>query len=158
MEGYDGTVGWITDERGVKLKNDWQIEFGKRNSILTSMKDVKQFKELYPTAKLKGVEKVGNRDAFVIEAEPVGARPETLYFDTQTGRLIKWDVLYQSSDSQKGVGTPMQLYIDEYADVNGVMIPVTIRQVVSGMTFTTRFFDTKYNVSIDDEKFKKPGK
>lgn len=157
-EGYDGTIGWMKDERGVKLKNDWQIEFGRRNSILTSMTDVNQFKELYSAVKLKGIEKVGSREAFVIEAQPVNAKPETLYFDTQTGLLIRWDLLYQSSDSQKGVGTPMQLYVEEYADVNGVMIPVTIRQVASGMVFTTRFFDTQYNVPIDDAKFQKPGK
>lgn len=157
-EGYDGTVGWMKDERGVKLKNDWQIEFGRRNYILTSMTEVNQFKELYPTAQLKGREKVGSREAFVIEAQPVGAKPETLYFDTQTGLLIRWDVLYQSSGSQKGVGTPIQLYVEEYADVNGMMIPVTIRQVGSGMVLTTRFFDTQYNIPIDDAKFQKPGK
>jgi hypothetical protein len=158
LDGYDGTIGWIKDDRGVHLKNDWQLAFAKRNAVLSWMTDVNQFFEIYPKSRLKGREKFDNREVFVVEVEAVGSKPETLYFDTQTGLLVRWDILYQSSDAQKGVGVPMQLYVDEYADINGLMVAVSMRQVSSGLTITTRFFDTKYNVPIDDAKFIKPNK
>jgi outer membrane lipoprotein-sorting protein len=105
---------------------------------------------------MTGTEKIGNREAYVVQVEPDASSPETFYFDIGTGLILRWDILYQSGDSQKGVGVPMQLYVDEYADANGVKIPAVIRQVGSGATFTTRFFDIKYNIPIDDSKFSKP--
>jgi hypothetical protein len=155
-QGFDGTIGWIKDDRGTHLMNDWQNAFTKRNNAIFTLTDISQFKSFYPKSRVKGKEKLGNREAYVVEVEPVGSKPETLYFDTETGLVIRWDVLYQSSDAQKGVGVPMQLYVDEYADANGVKVAAVIRQVSSGLTFITRFFDIKYNVPIDDSKFSKP--
>lgn len=155
-QGFDGTIGWRKDEKGLVPINDWQIAFMRRNNALSYLTDISQFKSLYPKSRLKGKERIGNRDAYVIEVEPLGSTPEALYFDTETGLAIRWDLLYQSGGSQKGVGVPMQLYIDEYADVNGVKIAAVVRQVSSGVTFITRFFDLKYNVPIDDAKFSKP--
>lgn len=155
---YDGTIGWVKDQKGVRLKNEWQVAFAKRNALLGYMTNINQFMEAYPKVRLKGRERFDNREAFVLEAEPVGAKPETFYFDTQTGLLIRWDVLYQSSDAQKGVGVPVQIYVDEYADVNGLMVASSIRQTTSGLTVTIRFFDTKYNVPIDESKFAMPKK
>lgn len=156
MQGFDGTIGWRKDDRGVSLMNDWQIAFMKRNNTISYLTDISQFKSVYPKSRLKGKEKIGTREAYVVEIEPLGSKPETIYFDIETGLAIRWDVLYQSADSQKGIGTPMQLYVDEYADANGVKVAAVIRQVSPGITFTTRFFDVKYNVPIDDAKFSKP--
>ncbi|HSS20370.1 MAG TPA: caspase family protein [Pyrinomonadaceae bacterium] len=156
VQVFDGTVGWRKDEKGLTQLNDWQIAFMKRNTALSYLTEIKQFKAFYPKARVKGKEKIGNRDAYVVEVEPVGSTPETLYFDMETGLAIRWDLSYQSSASQKGVGIPMQLFIDEYADVNGIKVASVIRQMSSGVTFLTRFFDVKYNVAIDDAKFAKP--
>jgi len=155
-QGFDGTVGWRKDERGVALMNAWQNAFLKRNTVLSYLTDTNQLKAVYPKSRLKGKEKVGNREAYVLEVEPLDAKPETLYFDTETGLVIRWDLLYQSADAQKGVGIPMQLYIDDYVDANGVKVAAVIRQVTPGITFITRFFDVKYNVPIDDARFSKP--
>jgi hypothetical protein len=155
-QGFEGTVGWVKDNRGVHLMNDWQNAFTQRNNVLFTLTDLSQFTSFYPKSRVKGKATIGNREAYVVEVEPVGSKPETLYFEVETGLLIRWDVLYQSGDSQKGVGVPMQLYVDEYADANGVKIAAVIRQVSSGLTFITRFFDIKYNVPIDDAMFSKP--
>jgi len=151
-QGFDGTIGWRKDERGVTLLNDWQIAFMKRNTVLSYLTDIRQFKSFYSKSIVKRREKIGNREAYVVEVEPLGSKAETLYFDVETGLVIRWDLLYQSADSQKGVGIPMQLYVDEYADTNGVKIASVVRQVSSGLTFITRFFDIKYNVPVDDAK------
>lgn len=155
-QGFDGTIGWKKDERGVGLMNDWQIAFMKRSNALSYLTDISQFKSFYPKSRVRGKEKIGNREAYVVEGEPLGSRPETLYFDTETSLLIRWDFLYQSGDGQKGVGVPMQLYVDEYADANGVKIAAVVRQMGSGVTYITRFFDIKYNIPLDDAKFSKP--
>lgn len=52
----------------------------------------------------------------------------------------------------------MQFYFENYADVNGMMIPLTIRQIGSGITVTTRYLGVKYDVPLDDKMFMKPAK
>lgn len=156
MQGYDGTIGWTKDDQGVAVMNDWHQAFSKRNNTISYSTDIGQFKAFYPKSRVKGKEKIGNREAYVVEVEPVGSTPETLYYDVESGLLIKWDLLYQSSDAQKGVGSPLQMYVDEYADANGVKIASSLRQIGSGLTITTKFYDIRYNVPIDDKIFSKP--
>jgi hypothetical protein len=121
------------------------------------MTDIKQFQAVYPKAQVKGTEKVGNRDTYVVEVTPLVGQSETLFFDKETGLLIRWDLIYEST-GQKGVTASMQLYIDSYSDVGGLKIPSSIRQVSNLVTYVTQFFDIKYNVPIDDTRFSKPDK
>lgn len=156
-EGYDGTVAWYKDKRGVKIKEGWAFEFARRNVELAYMTDIKQFQAVYTKAIVKGSEKVGTRDAYVVQVTPLVGQSETLYFDKETGLLIRWDLIYEST-SQKGATSALQLYIDSYSSVGGLKIPSSIRQTANMITYVTQFFDIKYNVAIDDAKFSKPSK
>jgi hypothetical protein len=157
-EGYDGIIAWRKDPKGIKVKQGWHLAFSKRNAEMNFLTDIKRFKELYPVAVVKGIEKVNNRDSYVIEVTPVASKPETLYFDRQSGLLVRRDLMYQSNYAQEGDAFPMQLYYEDYADVGGVKVAMTIRQFYSGTTLIVKYFDVKYNTPIDDAKFIKPGK
>lgn len=157
-DGFDGVISWHKDERGARAGNEWQHEFTKRNLALTYLSDLATFKAIYPKSSVLGKETVGNRETYVVQVEPKGTNPEKVYFDIETGLIVRWDVLFQSGDAQKGVGTPMQLYVDEYADVLGIKIGSTYRQVGSGVTFTIKYYDIKYNQPINDNLFTKPAK
>ena len=51
-------------------------------------------KKEYAQLDVRGVERVNDRDAYVVVARPQGDLTERLYFDTQTGLLVrKWTVV-----------------------------------------------------------------
>jgi hypothetical protein len=156
INGYDGRVGWVKHSNEVRLMSDAELGTARRILTLSYLMSVEKFKEIYPQAKLKGKQKVGDSEAYVIEAIPPVGKPETLYFDTQSGLLIRFDSMAEMEDSQEGVTYPTQIYIENYVDVIGVKIPMTQRQVTSGYTMALRIFNIKYNVPIDDKKFNQP--
>jgi hypothetical protein len=156
INGYDGTVGWVKHSNEVRLMSDVELGMTKQTLALSYLTSVEKFKEMYPQATLRGKQKVGDSEAYAIEVTPRVGRPETLYFDTQSGLLIRFDSMDEMEDSQEGVTYPTQLYIENYVDVIGVRIPMTQRQVTSGYTTALRIFNIKYNVPIDDTKFSKP--
>ncbi|HEX8147835.1 MAG TPA: caspase family protein [Pyrinomonadaceae bacterium] len=156
-EGFDGTVGWTKTSQGVMEMGGWQLAFKKRSTELGFVADIKRFKELYPKSAVRGVEKVEGRDAYAVEATPTVGKTETLYFDKQTGLMMRWDIMYESG-RQQGVAFPLTLFAEGYADVNGLMMPMIYRQVSPSQTAVLRFVEVKFNVPVDESKFRKPGK
>jgi outer membrane lipoprotein-sorting protein len=156
-EGYDGSVAWYKDKKGVKVKEGWALEFVRRNAEISYMTDIKQFQAVYPKAVVTGSEKIGSYDTYVVRVTPSVGQSETLYFDKETGLVVRWDFIFEST-AQKGATASIQMYVDSYADVEGLKFPSSIRQVSNMITYVTQFFDIKYNVPVDETKFSKPSK
>jgi len=150
-EGFNGTTAWELepDSGVVHDKSGLELATAKREA---EFYEELKLKELYPRLTLKGIEKVGARAAYVIEGVPAAGGPERLYFDTQTGLLIRKDSVEEGSGGKRAV----QEYYSDYRAVDGVKLPFTIRQVAPGMDFTVRLTEVKQNVPVDDAKFNKP--
>ena len=107
----------------------------------------------FSSVRLKGRAVVEGRETIVLAATPVGGQPSVMYFDAQTGLLRKQE--YVNPGAPKGE-RPSTVYIDSYATVDGVKVPVLFRYVYPGMTMTFRATVVKHNVAIDDALFKDP--
>jgi carboxyl-terminal processing protease len=91
-------------------------------------------RRLYPKMVLKGKEKIGDADAYVIEATPARVPlPTRLYFDTQTGLLLRRDAIY----------------FEDYREVDGVKLPF----LMHGAGATIKLKDVKHNVALDAAAF-----
>src|SRR5215471_16120665 len=89
QEGFDGKTAWSQDpQMGLRDKEGGELAAAKLDSEF--YKPVR-IKELYPKLVVKGTDKVGDKDAFVVEATPAESSMETWYFDTKTGLLIRQD-------------------------------------------------------------------
>ncbi len=151
QRGFDGTVGWNWDPdsgpndmspadlAGMKLESDFYRDI--------------RLKELYPKMSLKGKEKVGDHEAYVIEAPREDGSSEKMYFDTQSGLLIQSEIPMDVPDEGK---TVVNSQYEDYREVEGVKVPFTIRQTSAYFDFVIKLSEVKYNVPIDDAKFKKP--
>jgi zinc protease len=150
-EGFNGTIAWELepDSGVVHDKSGLELATAKREA---EFYEELKLKELYPRMTLKGIEKAGGRMAYVIEAVPVAGSPERLYFDTQTGLLIRKDSVEEGDEGKRSV----EEYYSDYRAVDGVKLPFTIHQVSPGMDFTVRLTEVKQNVPVDDAKFNKP--
>lgn len=95
-----------------------------------------RLKDLYPNWELKGKEKVGPNDAYVLQGSTSSL--SKYYFDVHTGLLLR-----------KG-----NTYYEDYREVDGVKLPYLIREdSLLGFTFAYKITDIKHNVQIDDAKF-----
>ncbi len=108
--------------------------------------------KLYPKMELKGTEKVGENDAYVIVATPVGSPPETFYFDVKSGLLVRQDVTVISEDGK----IPMKTFFDDVREVDGVKVPFKIHSVLPEYEIYLTMTEVKHNVAVENDKFAKP--
>lgn len=147
-QGFDGKVAWASrPDQGYKELTGDEAVYQKRGADFHGTLHLKdQYKKLTVTGKAK----VGERGAYVVEGVPVEAsNPEKLYFDTQSGLLLRQDVT---------VTTPSSFYFEDYKEVDGVKIPFTIRNEGAEISVVIKISEVKNNIPLEDSKFVKPAK
>jgi len=150
QQGFNGSTAWASDPtQGIREKSGAELASAKLESEFH--KELK-FKQLFSKLEFKGKEKVGDHDTYVVVATPTGSSPQKMYFDVTSGLLVRTDVEQETPEGK----VPVEEYLDDYKDVDGVKIPFTRRQVLPQMTFVIKLTDVKHNVTIDDAKFNKP--
>ncbi len=149
-EAYNGTIAWAQDpQSGLREKSGTELADAKLDAAF--YRPLK-LKELFPKITVKGKEKVGDREAWVVEAAPAEGSPEKWYFDTQTGLIIRMD---QERESPMGK-LPIESYLENYKEVDGIKVPFTMKQNNPNFNIVVTIEDVKHNVTIDDAKFNKP--
>lgn len=150
-EGFDGTVGWAEDpQNGLREKNGVELAEAKRGAVFHREL---RLKSLYPTMTLKGRERVGAGEAYVIEAVPTEGAPIRLFFDVESGLVVRQMVTRQTPAGPLDI----DVSLEDYRAVDGVKRPFTIRQSTSMFTAVIQITEIKHNVAIDDAVFRKPG-
>ncbi len=149
-DGFDGTVGWSEDpQNGVREKSGVELAEARRSA--TFGRELKM-KDLYASMTVTGRENVGTRPAYVVKAETADGAPVTLYFDAESGLLVR-----QIATSETPQG-PLQVdtTYDDFRPVDGVKRPFAIRRATSVYNVTITITDIKHNIPIDDAVFKMP--
>ena len=150
--GYDGTTAWSQHpQTGVRELTGGERAIQKRGAEFLQ---AVRLKELYPKRELKGKEKVGEREAYLVEAVPVEGGPVKMYFDTENSLLSKVELEVESPQGKLEV----QTVLGDDTEVDGIKLPFTLRQAAGAIEFVIKLQEVKHNVPVDDEKFKKPEK
>jgi len=149
-EGYDGKVAWSQDpQSGLREKSGLELAATKlENEFHRNIK----LKQLYPKIIVKGKEKVGENDAIVLEATPTEGAVEQWYFDAASGLLVRQDAERETPQGKMAI----QTFFDSYREVDGVKIPVVVRQVSPVFTVNMKTDEIKHNIQVDPTKFAKP--
>ncbi len=149
-EGFDGTTGWSNDPMsGLRRKGGAELARMKRDYDL--YKDI-NLKQHYPRMVVKGRVEVAGRQAYVVEATPAEGAAEKMYFDAETGLLIRQDGLLESPQGS----LPVEYYFEDYREVDGVKIPFTTKLVNPAMTAVIKLKEVRHNVPVDDARFQIP--
>jgi len=144
--GFNGSVAWSQNsQRGLREMNGPDVENFKREYDLHRETRLREF---YPQMSVKGREKIGVREANVVEATAADGLGEVMYFDVESGLLVRRDVTIQ--------GATVAAYLEDYKEADGVKLPVTIRRSRSDFSFTFKFDEVRHNVAIEDSKFDMP--
>jgi hypothetical protein len=149
-EGFDGAIGWSDDpQNGVREKAGVELAEAKRGAVFSREL---RMKELFKTLTVKGREKVGAADAYVVEAVPAEGTPATLYYDATSGLVIRQLVTRQSPQGPIDV----DVALEDYRAVDGVKRPFRIRQATAMFTAVVQLTEVTHNAQIDDAMFRKP--
>jgi hypothetical protein len=151
MNGYNGTTGWSKNPRGQREMSGAQLDQMRRAADFYA--DVKP-RESFPNLTFIGQDKIGDRDVYVLQSKATDNSIEKLYFDTQTGLLLRILSITQSLLAP----LPAQTDLEDYREVDGVKLPFTIRQsfIDYRNDWTRKYTEIKHNLPIEDAKFNPP--
>ncbi len=148
--GFNGSAGWEKNPRGVMDFSGEQLaDFKRAFGLFGDLKLKEQFTRMNVRK-----DKLDGRDVYVIVATTADRKRERLYFDAETGLLLRRATAIQTS-----IGViPEEVSFEDYRDVDGVKVPFTIRvtTIDAGSTYTRKYTEIKVNVPVDDSKFNKP--
>jgi len=149
--GFDGKTAWEKSSRGVRELEGTQLIYLRRYPDL--FRDIKlqgQFNRI----SYGGKEKIDGKDVYVLRGVGVDGKGERLYFDAQTGLLVR---RITSTTTMVGL-IPEQVDYEDYREVDGMKLPFTIRitAIDSFWSSTRKFTEIKLNVPVDETKFNKP--
>ena len=86
--------------------------------------DCLNLKRKYSDLSVTGIETVNHREAYVVTGVPADDSPEELYFDKQTGLLLRKATIVPTALGD----SPMEINYDDYRDTgSGVKMPFLIR-------------------------------
>jgi len=90
---------------------------------------------------------------YVIEGKPDKGPAEKLFFDIESGLLLRWDMARRRQDK----GTLfVKIHFDDYRDVSGVKLPFKMRFAYEQFNLNVQVNEVEHNIPIDDAIFRKP--
>ena len=112
-----------------------------------------QIRALYDEVRLESRARLSGRDVYIVEGKPAKGPAEKMLFDTESGLLLRWDIVRRRAGSATQF---VRVYLDDYQDVGGVRVPFTIRYFLEPRELVLRLDDVQHNVELKDELFAKP--
>jgi photosynthetic reaction center cytochrome c subunit len=146
VEGFDGTISYIgaREEAGAEL--DVRKEFAEFPPALNFLKE-------HSKVQVDTMEKIGGRDTYrVVGTRLDGSALDRLYFDAQTGLLLK---SYTTVQTVLG-SSPEELDYDNYREVSQIKVPFTMLLVTLQGNRTYTWTQVDANVPLEDSRFTKP--
>jgi outer membrane lipoprotein-sorting protein len=149
----DGDNGWEKNpDSGTHAMSKTDLAIAQRDHRF--YREVR-LKDLYPKMETGGVFKLEGRSLYVIEATPAAGPAEKLYFDAETGLLVKRD--FERVTLEDGI-VQYEVLLRDYRDVDGLKMPFTIEQRAPDNTMIFKFAEIKNNAPLADTAFAKPEK
>jgi hypothetical protein len=150
VTAFNGNEGWLgTPGRPLREMHGSDLDGA---SIDADLHLATHFKTMFSEVRVRGTEKVGDHEAYVVVGQREGKPPIRLYFDEQSGLLVR---LVRFGETALG-WLPTQIDYADYRDTNGVKIPYRWTLARPSGRFTIQVSEMKQNVPVDEAKFAKP--
>lgn len=150
-KGFDGENRWVQTPAGTFT-----------DESPTQMAELEQDAEVYRAGKirslyesviLEGKARLSGRDVYILEGKPVKGPAERLFFDTESGLLMRWDMVRRNP--QRG-NVFVKVHLDDYREVDGVKVPFKVRFAFESFELLLKVDVLEHNIPVDDALFAKP--
>jgi hypothetical protein len=150
IEGFDGTTAWSLNP--IQGNRDKDGEELLQTKLINNFYRETNLNKLYPKMEVKGTEKVGDKETYVVVATPNGLAPETFYFDVKSGLLVRADSIIVTPEGKM----PAKTFYEDVREVDGIKLPYKIRVVLPQFEIVTNITEIKHGITIEGSKFTKP--
>jgi len=147
---FDGATGWASNPQ-TGLRDLGEVETAQER-VAADFYSALHIRSAYTELRVRGKEMVGERPAFVLEGRENTGGPRVMYFDAESGLMVRVTVDRDSPDGRVTV----ENYLDDYREVDGVKLPHLLTQVQPGLHLLTRITEVKSNALVEDSVFAKP--
>lgn len=136
VEISDGkTASKTGDGSPIALHTD-ELEQIKREAQLFGVADLQK---VYPKLEYRNLDKINGREVFVINALAAAGPAERLYFDKETGFLVR-----RIAATPTVIGDfQFQVDYSDFKDVKGVKLPMTIHFAMPAISWTRKITEIK---------------
>lgn len=150
FEFFDGTRGEeVYTFAPVEKYSGKKLEDVKLNADVLSLLN---WKTNYKTTEIKGIEKVGDEECYVVEFTPEKGTKATEFYSTKTFLLLKRRGIVASSTSDNSL--PYSITFSDYREVDGIKLPFkSVNSTTSMGDVVTIVTSIKHNVPIDEKIF-----
>jgi hypothetical protein len=149
-EGFDGQTAWQNSAlQGPRiLEGDEKIS-AQRGATLGL---INNWKQVYSEARNLGPDSVDGKPAWKVEMIAKEGKPETFYFDRESGLLVRISAVFSTPMGQITTDARMS----DYKPVNGIMTPFTLTEQAMNQNIVMHFRNVAYNATIPKNQFELP--
>jgi photosynthetic reaction center cytochrome c subunit len=147
---FDGATGWFS-ATGHPLRDMHGAELAAAR-MDADLHFPLNIRRLFPQLRIEYPEKIGKRYAYMLVGVSEGRPPVKLYFDQQSGLLVR---LVRYVESPLGL-YPTSVDYADYREVDNVEIPFRRTIIEPGSKSTIQLQRVQQNVSIDAGRFVRP--
>jgi hypothetical protein len=149
---FNGTTGYVLDSmQGDRPITGSQLENMKSSAFPTAYLD---YKDRGATVELKGKEKVGEKDAYLLVFTPKDGAVVRQYIDAVSYLPLRM----VTTVDVPGMGALDQTSeLLDQRDVDGVKVPFVVKSSSAAQSFTINVTKVEHNVKVDPSLFVKPG-
>jgi hypothetical protein len=149
-EGYDGDTAWEDSAlQGPRLLDGDEKAAAKRAATLAV---ITAWREVFSAAKTIGPADVEGKPAWQVEMTPKEGKPETYFFERDSGLLVKTSAVLATAMGDIATEATMS----DFRNVNGILTPFAITEKAMSQTVVMRFDKIAYNAPIPSDRFDPP--
>jgi photosynthetic reaction center cytochrome c subunit len=150
VQAVDGDTAWTLTPRGAVIEPNAAEAVRMRR--LAAFHKNEMLGSLDPELAVIGAQPLNGRNAIVLEGRLGPLQTERLFFDSQTGLLVRRLVL-----SPTALGPlPEQTDYEDYRSVDGVKVAFVVRRATTDGITTQRYESVTVNVAVDPAQFQRP--
>jgi len=144
--GFNGRTGWTTSASGKRLLKGAELAKLQRDSDFYGQL---KMKTVYAKVTMPGMSKIGFREVYVLDLQPAAGAVERMYLDAQTYLPVR----INSVQVNGTVSEPVETYLDDWREVDGIKYPFTLSERFARLTLTFTVKEIKHNVPLDARMF-----
>jgi photosynthetic reaction center cytochrome c subunit len=147
---FDGQSGWLTGFGGrIQNMEGAEVYAARLDADFLYLSDART---VFRQVRMAKPETVDGHEAWVLLGVTPGQPPVKLYFDKESGLLLR-EMRY----AQTPVGRyPTQVDYADFREADGIKVPFRWTVARPGSSFTIQVDEIQQNVPVDDSKFQKP--
>jgi hypothetical protein len=137
-EGFDGQTTWVQDADGIRTSAE---PMRSKIAWLLDPNGALRLETYFPELEVTAIENLDGRDLYVLEPEGLDRAHFALYFDTETGLLVRIGYYWE---------------IKDYRDAGGVLVPFRIDMSRKGGSSTLVLDSIEHNLPLEAVLFAVP--